>query len=191
MSDGEDRPPTRHEPGCPCEPRVGCRCTSPRRAQGYGRGPNGGYLIEFVGPRDHVELECFINHAVEDGGEILPFLPTCPTLDRAAIRAITGLSDAWINEQAPFWTSRMPGWEVRVATLPWMIEVGFASMFHRDDPDPGRRRAHQWARSRSGRSAARRVHNRLCSSVCRSRHHLQQVLRKLVEEYLNTGREPK
>lgn len=192
MNDDAERPPfNTHESDCPCDQSTACLCRcSPPCPQGYRRGPNGGSLVEFVAPHDRVILECFIPFAGDDG-ETYPFMPTRPTLDKEAIRAITGFSDAWINEHSGFWTSRMPGWEIHVATFSWMADVGFEAMATRDETDQGLRSAHKWARSRAAKQTARRVHARICQPDCRSRHHLQQVLQRLVREYLRSNREPK
>ena len=118
----------------------------------FERGPRGGAMIQF----GRIRLECFVPYLDDEFD--LPFMPMeldgspvhdqvrstddecssgrcgCdrPTgwrLTRPILRAILGVTDAFLNDHASELPGRLPGWRLAVATKPFMTECYFNPEF--------------------------------------------------------------
>ena len=118
-------------------------------------GPRGGAMIDFG---DMIVIECFLPYVDDETGEVLPFVPmplggdkvhdlsksnravceaglcACerPTgwrLTRPILRALLGVSDAFLNEHSSELPGRLPGWRLSVGTLDFMREMFFNEEF--------------------------------------------------------------
>ena len=92
-------------------------------ARTFERGPHDGAMIDF----GRMKIECFLPYEDDEGG--LPFLPIASELTRPMLRAILGVSDAFLNEHGGDLPGRLPCWCLCVSTLPFMRDCYFDPEF--------------------------------------------------------------
>lgn len=112
-------------------------------------GPCGGAVLDFG---DGIRVECFLPFVNSRTGDVLPFLPMEPRLTRPMLRAMLGVTDAFLNEHGRDLPGVLPTWALTVSTIPFMSECFFNPEFRFPTREASRsarreaRRRQRWMR---------------------------------------------